>query len=442
MSLPRNDQDDLFYIPPYVSLNRLNADGKLLSPAQLALVKETLARLQEHRKYKTNRLAKRLFGPDFPYGIVEDQGEIYAIYREEQQIELGKGGYGAVKLAQCQRTGKWFALKILDLNYTPSEFLENEHANLTALKKLIGSLGKRKSSKNSTQKAFFLMNFEKGLPLFDLLEHCLQKKEPEYSWPALMWLNIAIKVLEAVQKIHAQGFVHADLKLENLLYDPVTNEVNAVDFAFAKQSRDKKQTADTFFIESKHACGTPHYAAPELRKKQPIYSYSAKTDIFALWLVLYQLLFKKGIDWYAPKGKSYLFSLEKTLFSQDKDLENIIRSLRHPLPTQRPTITAALDKLKTYEKNYQKLYPAEHKKVNELLKQNAAAEKNRLTDAHARLQFPLSWSSEHKQEFLPSMPRNQSRFFTHLSPAASTTEIEKSTSFAQLVQQLSKIHLP
>lgn len=68
-------------------------------------------------------------------------------------------------------------------------------------------------------------------------------------------LNIFLQIVKGVEFIHSQGFMHRDLKLENILFDKDFN-VKIGDFGFAA----KFGPNDMW----KTFCGTQEYMAPEM----------------------------------------------------------------------------------------------------------------------------------------------------------------------------------
>ena len=89
------------------------------------------------------------------------------------------------------------------------------------------------------------------------------------------------KMVEALNALHKAGFVHRDLKLENIMLANRTQDdyqLKLVDFGFAEVINDK---------ELKSKAGTPGYIAPEVFKGQP---YLAKGDMFSVGVILYSLI--------------------------------------------------------------------------------------------------------------------------------------------------------
>lgn len=96
-------------------------------------------------------------------------------------------------------------------------------------------------------------------------------------------LDIAAQVCDALAETHAAGFVHADVKSDNVLVEE-RREGRAVarlfDFGLASDQRGNR-TAD------KLVYGTPEYMAPEvIRGERPC----PATDLYGIGVMLYELL--------------------------------------------------------------------------------------------------------------------------------------------------------
>lgn len=77
--------------------------------------------------------------------------------------------------------------------------------------------------------------------------------------------------------MHAKGYAHRDLKLDNILWDAERKIVKIIDFGFSLET-----TED---IKLDVYCGTPHYMDPDIVRKVPYSSFAA--DVWACGVILY-----------------------------------------------------------------------------------------------------------------------------------------------------------
>lgn len=80
---------------------------------------------------------------------------------------------------------------------------------------------------------------------------------------------------EAVKYLHDKGIAHRDIKMENVLLDPLGN-VKLIDFGFSVRVP-KSKKLNIF-------CGTPSYMSPEIVSKTPHPPFTS--DIWSLGVLL------------------------------------------------------------------------------------------------------------------------------------------------------------
>lgn len=95
-------------------------------------------------------------------------------------------------------------------------------------------------------------------------------------------LDIVRQVAQAMHEAHASGLIHGDLKPSNLMVE-VSGTVRILDFGLAAQG-DPQATTSLMQLDPQ---GTVVYMAPERLRGAPL---SAQTDIYALGVILYELL--------------------------------------------------------------------------------------------------------------------------------------------------------
>lgn len=214
----------------------------------------------------------------------ETDNDTYGKYKIEKQ--LGKGGMGVVYLASYTETfdsetfTKQVALKTINpqLKLEPKSiriFLkeiktlaELEHPNIARFLD-IGTSEKGKP--------FFVMEYVDGV---SITEHCNKNK-----FSIKERLEFFCQILDAISYSHTKGFLHCDLKPNNIIVDS-KGTPKVIDFGIASKYGSfivgKNQT--TFFQNA----FTPNYASPEQIKSEK--NLSETTDVYSLGVVLYELL--------------------------------------------------------------------------------------------------------------------------------------------------------
>jgi serine/threonine-protein kinase len=115
--------------------------------------------------------------------------------------------------------------------------------------------------------------------------------------PRAQALDVARQVGEALVYLESQGVVHRDLKPENLLLT-ASGQVKILDFGIALAQASRRLTWGAL----SNALGTPDYMAPEqIRGRRG----DARTDIYALGMLLYELLTGK-LPYDSPDARALL----------------------------------------------------------------------------------------------------------------------------------------
>jgi serine/threonine protein kinase len=117
----------------------------------------------------------------------------------------------------------------------------------------------------------------------ELIEGTGLKKilEERGSIPWREVVNLSIQVCDALQYVHERGVVHRNFKPQKLLVSP-DGRLKLVGFGIARDLDASSLSA------TGRTLGTPAYMAPEQIRGTPAISH--KTDLYALGVVLYQLL--------------------------------------------------------------------------------------------------------------------------------------------------------
>jgi serine/threonine-protein kinase len=208
-------------------------------------------------------------------------------YRIERLI--GRGGMSVVYGATHLVTGKRFAIKwhmsdeaIGSINFTDSarRFIREaqvaglfQHPNVVE----VYDVGQVSGS------FYMVMEWLEGESLDARLERAGRLSFEETC-------AFLIPCMRGVDEAHAAGIVHRDLKPANIFVCRATKHApeyaKVLDFGIAKLAK-RPDEINSLVTKTGVLIGTPHFLAPEQLRDQPV---DQRTDIYALGVILYQLL--------------------------------------------------------------------------------------------------------------------------------------------------------
>jgi serine/threonine protein kinase len=164
--------------------------------------------------------------------------------------------------------------------------------------------------------------------VMDLLpgESLRRRLRRDYRLPVADAVWIARQTAEALAALHQAGFLHGDLKPDNLR---VTEDGTAVliDLGFAHRPGE-----NAAFLRAGYVLGTANYLAPELCDELPTEDLSS--DLFSLGVTLFEML--TGRLPYPPG------SLRQTFRRHRCDPPADLRQLAGPLPAGLPVLVERL----------------------------------------------------------------------------------------------------
>lgn len=120
--------------------------------------------------------------------------------------------------------------------------------------------------------SFVLIDFINGITLRERMG-----RKSSNTFSIFESLCILKAISSAVGYAHSQGFIHGDIKPENILIDNYGN-IFVSDFGLARLISDTRVTA---------LAGTPRYMAPELIKNDTL---TPRSDVYALGILAYEIL--------------------------------------------------------------------------------------------------------------------------------------------------------
>jgi serine/threonine protein kinase len=188
---------------------------------------------------------------------------------------LGKGGMGeTVLVSDPSQDDELFVLKKVPKKSFPEkiELLRKEFATLTRLSH--PNIARVFKFGEEAKSYYFFEEYVEGSDLF----------QATYQGNYNQILAALAQVLRALIYLHHQGFIHGDLKAENILV--VRNaslfsedSVKLIDFGLARHRKDlNKENLPS---------GSLYFMAPEILLEKP---YDHRADLYALGVCLYRMI--------------------------------------------------------------------------------------------------------------------------------------------------------
>ena len=199
---------------------------------------------------------------------------------------IGRGGMGDIYLAMHTRLGGQVAIKVLrpDLalrqDVVERFFNEARAVNQIGHPNIVNIIDFVELYDHSPPLVYMVMEFLQGRDLSNYL-HLNSPLPPGEA------VNIALEVAKALVAVHAVQIIHRDLKPENIFLIDTEEEghrIKLLDFGVARAYGDQRTQPLT---DPGSTIGTPEYMAPEQVSAGPL---DARTDIYALGIVLYEML--------------------------------------------------------------------------------------------------------------------------------------------------------
>lgn len=207
---------------------------------------------------------------------------------------VGEGGMGVVYSAeQSSPVRRRVALKLVRAGLDNREVLARFESERQALAIMDHPRIAKVFDAGVTDdgRPYFVMEYVPGIPITEYCDlRALDLGER---------LELFLQVCEAIEHAHARGIIHRDIKPSNLLVASVDGRpsLKVIDFGVAK-AMNQRLTERTLFTRQGALVGTPGYMSPEQAGTTPL-EVDARTDIYALGVVLYELL--AGAQPFDPK---------------------------------------------------------------------------------------------------------------------------------------------
>lgn len=223
---------------------------------------------------------------------VGDLVEGYRILRE-----VGRGAASIVYLVQDPKTKQIWALKhVVKESPKDQRFLDQAEAEYRiaseldhpGIRKIVRLI--KKGSILNTRELYLVMEFVDG-----------QSEELQPPRTFERAVDIFQQVSDALKHMHQKGFVHADMKPNNIMV--IDGRAKIIDLGQSCKSGTVKERIQ----------GTPDYIAPEQVHRRPI---TPKTDIYNLGATMYWTFTRQHIPTALAKDDSLVGSLDDHLIQK------------------------------------------------------------------------------------------------------------------------------
>jgi serine/threonine-protein kinase len=254
--------------------------------------------------------------------------------------ELGRGAASVIYAVQDPRTKQVWSLKHVEKDDEKSiRFLEQAEQEYHVAAK-VGSDKVRKIEKIIKKKESLLGGVNDLYLVMDFVDGAsCERNPPQYFEDALYVFE---QVAQGLADMHAKGFVHADMKPNNIIVDEKLN-AKIIDLGQSCKIGTVKQRIQ----------GTPDYIAPEQVHRRAI---TPKTDVYNLGASLYWVLTRSFIPTALAKADSLVGSVDDSLLQRPKKpseinprvpelMDQLIMQCVEVDPDKRPTMEQVHDKI-------------------------------------------------------------------------------------------------
>ncbi|XP_012554647.2 rho-associated protein kinase 2 isoform X1 [Hydra vulgaris] len=191
---------------------------------------------------------------------------------------IGRGAFGEVKLVRHKETKQVYAMKLLSkfemIKRSESAFFWEErdimaHANSEWIMAIHYAFQDEKF-------LYMVMDYMPGGDIINLMSG--------YDIPEIWARFYIMELVLAVDALHKYGFIHRDIKPDNMLLDK-NGHLKLADFGTCmRMDKDGLVRSDT-------AVGTPDYISPEVLQSQGSQGvYGRECDYWSVGIVLYELI--------------------------------------------------------------------------------------------------------------------------------------------------------
>ncbi|TVQ33115.1 MAG: serine/threonine protein kinase [Phycisphaeraceae bacterium] len=219
--------------------------------------------------------------------------------------ELGRGAASVIYLVQDPKSKQVWALKHV-LRHTPKDqrFLDQTEREYEVSSKLDSDIVRKVHKLIKIRK---MMSVREMCLLMEYIDGVSIELRPPKTFVSAV--DIFRRVAMGLAHMHAQGYVHADMKPNNIVVTE-SGDVKVIDLGQSCPIGDVKERIQ----------GTPDYIAPEQVHRRAI---TPRTDIYNLGASIYWVLTGRHIPTALPKGDSLVSSLDDEFIEKPDPIHEI-----------------------------------------------------------------------------------------------------------------------
>ena len=257
---------------------------------------------------------------------------------------LGVGGMGAVYEGTHEVLGHSVAVKVMRSSQPDAAARFLAEARRTFRLDNPHCVRVTDAGVTPDKQLYLVMELLEGRTLGEELDH-----EPKMGWQRVA--HISGQIAEAIECAHQSGFIHRDLKPDNVMLmhrDRDPDFAKVLDFGLAKLTTSAR-------LDGKHSVmsltqhgmvfGTPHYMSPEQAQGKTL---DPRSDIYSLGVVMYEAL-TGGLPFELESDVDILLAhIQKTPAPPSMrcqlptTLEHLVMRMLEKKPEQRPPSAAAV----------------------------------------------------------------------------------------------------
>jgi eukaryotic-like serine/threonine-protein kinase len=209
-----------------------------------------------------------------PITMTLHSGDQLDHYRIEALV--ARSGMASIYRGTDMRNGRQVAIKIPHPEVESDPALYDRFHREEEIGKLLDHPGVMKVfTDDDRSRVYMVMEWVDGRLLRKILDE-------EHKLPPERAVQLAVRILDALEYIHSRGVAHRDLKPENVMVDNGDN-IKLIDFGIAASAKSRRLT----FAKLSQTMGTPDYISPEQVKGK---RGDARSDLYALGVMLYEML--------------------------------------------------------------------------------------------------------------------------------------------------------